>query len=99
RGRPEPEVVVEPRRRLAVGGRAESRHDIPIGPHAHRDDPPDVAVADQPPRPLIMRPGALLGPHLDDAMMPPRHVDHPPPLADEEARRLLDVDVLAGGAG
>ena len=70
-----------------------------IGPHPHRDDLADVPVPDQLAGPLVVRPRALLRADLHDALVPSGHVDHPPPLADEQRQRLLDVDVLARGAG
>jgi hypothetical protein len=42
---------------------------------------------------------ALLRADLDDAPVPAGDVEHPAALAGEERDRLLDVDVLAGGAG
>ena len=95
----EPEVVVEPGRRLAVGRRAEAGHDVAVGPHPDRDDLADVAALDQLARLLVVRPRPLLGADLDDPLVPPGDVDHPPPLADEQAQRLLDVHVLARRAG
>ena len=36
---------------------------------------------------------------LDDAVVLPRRLDHPPALTDGRGERLLGVDVLPGGAG
>ena len=42
---------------------------------------------------------AVLGAHLDDAVVAPRGLDHLPALVDRAAQRLLAVHVLAGLAG
>ena len=41
----------------------------------------------------------LLRPDLHHAAVPECNVNHPSPLPDEQRERLLDVDVLARGAG
>ncbi len=46
-----------------------------------------------------MEPAALLCAHLHDAFVAPRGRDHPFAFVDEKGHGLLDVDVLAGGAG
>ena len=46
-----------------------------------------------------MRARALLGPHLDDALVSTCGAQHPLTFAHSPGQRLLDVDVLAGGAG
>ena len=98
-GGAEPHVVIKSRRRLAVGGRAEAGHDVAVVPHPDRDDLADPAAADQLASFLVVRPGALLGADLNDPVVPPGDVDHPPPLARKERERLLDIHVLARRTG
>jgi hypothetical protein len=45
-----------------------------------------------------VRAAAALRADADDAVVAPRGRGHPAALADEQGHRLLDVDVLAGGA-
>ena len=45
------------------------------------------------------RTGAVLRSHLHHPLGPPRHVQHPAALANEQRQRFLHVDVLAGRAG
>ena len=99
RGRSQPHVPVEIGRRIAVGRPSEARHDVAKRTHAHRDDLAEFPFRDQFPRPLIVRPGALLRSDLHDALVSLGHVDHPAAFADEQRQRFLDVHVLAGGAG
>ena len=97
--RAEPHVVVEIARRGGVGGRAEARHDVAVGGRADAHDLADVAGLQQLARVLVVQAGALLRAHLHDAVVAARHVGHPAAFPDENGERLLDVDVLAGGAG
>ena len=99
RGGTEPHVVIKSGRRLAVGRRAEAGHDVAVMPHPHRHDLADPAAADQLARSLVMRPRALLGPDLNDPVVPPGDVDHPAPLARKQRERFLDIHVLARRTG
>src|SRR5262245_24937999 len=94
----EPEVVVQLRRRVAVGhGRA---GEVDAG-DADLDggDLAELAVADQLAGLAELLGGALLAAGLDDAVVLAGCLDHRPPLGDGQAERLLAVDVLAGLAG
>jgi hypothetical protein len=62
-------------------------------------DVADASLLDVAHRALEVRAGALLGPHLDDAVVPARGVDHQASIPDMVRDGFLDVDVLAGVAG
>src|SRR6266542_1852231 len=59
----------------------------------------DMTLTDQFDSLLILFAGALLRPDLDDSSIVLFSFNHPTAFAHEESEMLLDVNVLAGGAG
>ena len=99
RGGTEPPVVVDALGRLAVGHVGHRGQPVHVGPRAH--------AADAPERPAVheldglgpVRPAALPLPALHDPAVVAGGGGHDLALVDRVGQRLLDVDVLAGGAG
>src|SRR2546422_7446135 len=72
RGRTKEHVPIKFWGRIAIGRRAETRHDVTVRMHAYRVYASDVSVANELPRSDVMPPRSLLRTNLHDRSVPPR---------------------------
>jgi hypothetical protein len=97
-GGPDPQLVVQARRRVAGGAVADVRPPLAVPGLGHQH-PADGPFAQQLHGLADRGAAAALRAHLHHTLVPPGGLDHQPPLANVVAAGLLDVDVLARLAG
>ena len=98
-GRPQPQVVVHPGGRGAVGSLGGSSLPIQIGPGPNQANPAKLAGLHILHRLSELRGAPLLGPDLDHSLVEASSPDHGSPLLNGQGEWLLDVDILAGLTG
>src|SRR5438093_10573857 len=86
----EPQAVVHTGRRIGIGRRAETGHDVAEETHADAMHLADMPAAQEPHSILVMLSAALLRSRLDAPAIAPRGVRHPPAFLNEKAQQIFD---------